>query len=105
MAETGEEKEKVQAYAHKGNQREEWVEYVADFEVPKEFGEIGAVLVENEHHHEMYLDTIVFHGFPQGPIPIHCASWVHSKFDDPTKRVFFTHKVTSHNTTLTKLNA
>ncbi|KAK4254871.1 hypothetical protein QN277_007950 [Acacia crassicarpa] len=92
-SETGEEKVTMEAYAHKGKRREEWVEYVADFQVPKDFGEVGAVLVENEHHHEMYVDTILLHGFPhQDPIPIHCASWVHSKFHNPTKRVFFTDK-------------
>lgn len=92
-SETGEEKETRQAYAHKGGRgEEESVEYVADFQVPKEFGEIGAVLVENEHHQEMFLDAIVLHGFPQGPVHIHCASWLHSKFDNPTKRVFFTNK-------------
>ncbi|KAF5941400.1 hypothetical protein HYC85_022567 [Camellia sinensis] len=60
---------------------------------PKGYGEIGAVLVENEHHKEMYLKQIVFHGFPPGgPVHVTCNSWVASKFDNPHKRIFFTNK-------------
>lgn len=98
IEETGGEKESIKAYAHKEVEGEESVEYVADFIIPEDFGEIGAVLVENEHHTEMFLETIVLHGLPHPthssqPLQIHCASWVHSKFDNPTKRVFFTNKV------------
>ncbi|KAL5169275.1 Linoleate 13S-lipoxygenase 2-1, chloroplastic [Glycine soja] len=89
---TGLEKETLKAYAHKAGNGEESVKYEAKFEVPNDFGEIGAVLVENEHHKEMFLETIHLDGFPEGPINFHCASWVHSKFDNPTKRVFFSDK-------------
>jgi lipoxygenase len=51
------------------------------------------VLVENEHHREMFLEDIVIDGFSHGPIYLTCRSWVHSKFDNPQKRVFFTNKV------------
>lgn len=91
-----EEKETIKAYAHKAKRGEESVKYEADFEVPNDFGEIGAVLVENEHHKEMFLETIHLDGFPDAeaaPIHFDCYSWVHSKFDNPTKRVFFTNKV------------
>lgn len=91
--ETEGEKETIKAYAHKAGQGEESVKYEADFEVPNDFGEIGAVLVENEHHKEMFLETILLDGFPEGPIHFDCYSWVHSKFDSPTKRVFFTNNV------------
>lgn len=92
---TGLEKETLKAYAHKAGNGEESVKYEAKFEVPNDFGEIGAVLVENEHHKEMFLETIHLDGFPEGPINFHCASWVHSKFDNPTNRVFFSNKVHS----------
>ncbi|XP_027354098.1 linoleate 13S-lipoxygenase 2-1, chloroplastic-like isoform X2 [Abrus precatorius] len=91
-AKTGLEKETLKAYAHKAAQNEERGKYETVFEVPSDFGEIGAVLVENEHHKEMFLETILLDGFPEGPIHFDCASWVHSKFDNPTKRVFFTNK-------------
>lgn len=69
------------------------MKYEFDFEVPSEFGEIGAVLVENEHHKEMYFKTISLDGFPNGTIDFVCDSWVHSKNDNPEKRIFFTNKV------------
>ncbi|MCE7766511.1 hypothetical protein GQL56_28175, partial [Pseudomonas putida] len=31
-------------------------------------------------------------GFPHGIVNIACNSWVHSKFDDPEERIFFTNK-------------
>ncbi|KAL5567210.1 hypothetical protein UlMin_030374 [Ulmus minor] len=90
---TEQEKETIKAFAHKvGSKKEEGVKYETNFEVPVDFGEIGAVLVENEHHREMYLKDIVLHGLPNGPLNVICSSWVHSKFDNPLKRVFFTSK-------------
>ena len=44
---TGLEKETLKAYAHKAGNGEESVKYEAKFEVPNDFGEVGAVLVEN----------------------------------------------------------
>ncbi|KAI4324284.1 hypothetical protein L6164_023836 [Bauhinia variegata] len=89
---TGLEKETIKAYAHKAGQEEETVMYETDFKVPIDFGCIGAILVENEHHKEMFLETIVLKGFQKVTIKFDCCSWVHSKFDNPTKRVFFTNK-------------
>jgi len=72
------------------------VTYECEFEVRDDFGEAGAIFVENEHHKEMYLKDIVLDGFAGGPLSITCNSWVHSKFDNPQKRVFFTDKVRSY---------
>lgn len=58
---------------------------------------IGAVLVENEHHKEIYLKKMVFDGLPQGQINVTCGSYIHSKFDNPEKRVFFTNKASYHS--------
>lgn len=69
------------------------VSYQADIKVPEGFGEIGAVLIENEHHLEMYVKTIILTGLPTGSIDVNCNTWVHSKFDNPEKRVFFPNKV------------
>ena len=68
------------------------IKYEADFEVPESFGEIGAVLVENEHRRETFMKEIVLHGFLTGPVRFPCESWVHSKYDNPDKRVFFSTK-------------
>ncbi|RVX13011.1 Linoleate 13S-lipoxygenase 2-1, chloroplastic [Vitis vinifera] len=55
-------------------------------------GRLVAVLVQNEQRSEMYLKYIVLNGLPIGPITFNCCSWVHSKFDNPEKRIFFTNK-------------
>lgn len=63
----------------------------ANFNVPEGFGEIGAVLIENEYDKEIFVDSIVLEGFPTGAaVNISCNSWVHSQNDDPKKRIFFT---------------
>lgn len=71
----------------------EEIKYEGEFEVPGSFGEIGAILVENEHHREMFMRGIVVDGFLTGPVNFTCESWVHSKYDNPDKRVFFSNKV------------
>ncbi|XP_040991053.1 linoleate 13S-lipoxygenase 2-1, chloroplastic-like isoform X3 [Juglans microcarpa x Juglans regia] len=89
---TGLEKETIKGYAHRTSQDEGEVKYESAFEVPADFGEVGAIFVENEHHKEMYLKDIILDGFPNGPVNLACNSWVHSKYDYPQKRVFFTNK-------------
>lgn len=92
-ADTGEDKGTIKAYAHRLSYDKNEVKYESKFVVPPGFGGVGAILVENEHHKEIYLKDIVLNGFQDGPINVTCNSWVHSKFDDKTKRIFFTHKV------------
>ncbi|TXG73179.1 hypothetical protein EZV62_001758 [Acer yangbiense] len=90
---TGLEKETMKDFAHKmGTEKNGDLKYQAEFEVPVDFGEVGAILVENEHHREMFLKDVVLDGFPNGPITISCDSWVQSKQDNKPKRVFFTNK-------------
>nr|GEX34293.1 linoleate 13S-lipoxygenase 2-1, chloroplastic-like [Tanacetum cinerariifolium] len=89
---TGLAKDTIQHYAHWSGIDLKDVRYVAEFEVPEDFGEIGAVLIENEHHKEMYIETIDIQGFSDGTITFNPNSWVHSKFDNPEKRIFFTNK-------------
>ncbi|KAJ8748774.1 hypothetical protein K2173_011329 [Erythroxylum novogranatense] len=89
---TGLEKETVKSYAYKVRHKDGVVKYEAKFRVPTGFGEIGAVLVENERGKEIYIENIVIRGLTYGPINVSCNSWVHSKHDNPEKRVFFTQK-------------
>jgi lipoxygenase len=81
---------------------DEVVAYEADFDVPADFGAVGAVLVTNEHHAEMFLEDIRLmpsssddDGAPL--LAIRCNSWVQPKSggggDAPGKRVFFANKV------------
>ncbi|KAK7341600.1 hypothetical protein VNO80_24536 [Phaseolus coccineus] len=86
------EKKTLEHYAHRTHQSAEEVRYEAEFEVPESFGEIGALLVENEHHREMFVREIVLDGFELGPVRFACESWLHSKHDNPEKRVFFPNK-------------
>nr|ASV46331.1 lipoxygenase [Lilium regale] len=90
---TGLEKETIQAFAHRAGGDRGNVHYEASFNIPTDFGEIGAVLVTNEHHKEMFLEDIVLTtGDATTAKTISCKSWVHSKFDSPIKRIFFTSK-------------
>ncbi|KAL5766720.1 hypothetical protein ACOSP7_017337 [Xanthoceras sorbifolium] len=90
---TGLEKPTIRGFAHRGETLKDGdVTYEAKFQVTPEFGEVGAIIVENEHHKEMFLQDILLDGFINGPVSINCASWVHSKYDNKQKRVFFTNK-------------
>ncbi|KAF6158713.1 hypothetical protein GIB67_040227 [Kingdonia uniflora] len=86
------EEKKIKAYAHRVSQVKGVVKYEANFSVPPSFGGVGAVLVENEHHKEMFLTDISLNGFVTGPVEVTCNSWVASKYDNPELRVFFINK-------------
>ncbi|KAL6888337.1 hypothetical protein ACP4OV_009363 [Aristida adscensionis] len=88
---TGEERPRVTGFAHRTLMEGR---YEAEFQVPASFGPVGAVLVENEHHREMFIREIklVTGGDDSTAVTFDCNSWVHSKFDNPDKRIFFTVK-------------
>ena len=90
ITETGLEKVTVKSYAHihLGTHKASEVKLKAKFMVPADFGEVGAVLVENEHHKEIFIESIL-EGFPNGPVTFSCNSWAHSKHDNPNKKIFF----------------
>ncbi|MCD7466629.1 hypothetical protein HAX54_003476 [Datura stramonium] len=89
---TGIEKPNIKIFTRRGRDVNGDKHYEADFVIPEDFGEVGAILVENEHRKEMYVKNIVIDGFAHGKIDITCNSWVHSKSDNPDKRIFFTNK-------------
>jgi len=92
--ETNLERKTTKGDAKKRQEKEnDEVEYEATFELPAEFGKVGAVLVENEHNKEMFLKSIVLNGFPDGLVHVTCESWVQPKHETPVKRVFFIDKV------------
>ncbi|KAM0911545.1 hypothetical protein ACQ4PT_013392 [Festuca glaucescens] len=86
---TGEEREKVKGFAHitlkEGT-------YEGKMSVPASFGPVGAVLVENQHHEEMFITDIklITGGDESTDVTFDVGSWVHSKFNNPEPRVFFT---------------
>ncbi|CAL2236839.1 unnamed protein product [Prunus armeniaca] len=89
---TGLEKDRIKGYAHKATHKDDDVIYESNFTIPAGFGDVGAIEVENEHHKEIYVKTIDLQGFPNGSVNVPCNSWVHAKFDNPQKRIFFTNK-------------
>ncbi|KAJ3679030.1 hypothetical protein LUZ60_017041 [Juncus effusus] len=92
--ETKKEKETISEYAHRAGQEGDEARYEGTFKISPKFGQIGAVLVENEHHKEMFVKNIVlFTGDDEAStINVDCESWIHSKFDNKNKRIFFTRK-------------
>ncbi|KAI5406934.1 hypothetical protein KIW84_053260, partial [Lathyrus oleraceus] len=90
---TNSEKKAIKGKAHETEKKENDVEYEATFVLPADFGNVGAVLVENEHSSEIFLKNIVLDGLPDGPVHLSCQSWVQPKHDSSTKRVFFTNKM------------
>ncbi|KAK6164227.1 hypothetical protein DH2020_001091 [Rehmannia glutinosa] len=89
---SGQEKTTITSYAHKIGKYGSETYYETIFEIPKDFDEVGAIAIENEHHKEMFVKNIVFDGFSNGSIDVACNSWIHSKFDNTEKRVFFANK-------------
>ncbi|XP_058755727.1 linoleate 13S-lipoxygenase 2-1, chloroplastic-like isoform X2 [Vicia villosa] len=86
------EKEMVKGSAQFTEEKEGDEKYEAEFKLSKDFGKVGAILVENEQHKEVFLKSIVLHGFSDGPINFTCNSWIQPKHDSPAKRAFFTDK-------------
>ncbi|KAL5976037.1 hypothetical protein ACLOJK_020367 [Asimina triloba] len=89
---TGLEKDTIEGYARPGERNGNEVKYEAEFEIKHGFGEVGAVLVTNDYHTEIFLEEIVLTGFASGAVIIPCNSWVHAKTDSPEKRIFFANK-------------
>ncbi|XP_062083946.1 linoleate 13S-lipoxygenase 2-1, chloroplastic-like isoform X2 [Humulus lupulus] len=73
------------------------VKYEAKFDIPKDFGEVGAIIVENDFEREIFIKNILLQDLPSGPTTLDfpCNSWVQSKSDVPDnqhKRIFFSNK-------------
>ncbi|GMH00078.1 hypothetical protein Nepgr_001917 [Nepenthes gracilis] len=90
----GLEKQPIKGYARRllRQEKKDEIQYEADFAVSADFGEIGAVLVQNEHRKETFIKNIVLDGLPCGVVAVDCDSWIHSRFDNPEERIFFTNK-------------
>ena len=93
ISETKSEKKTIKADAHRADKKENEVKCEATFELPADFGKVGAVIIENENRSEVFVKEIVVDGLSDGTVNLSCDSWVHSKHDNPVKRVFFTDEV------------
>ncbi|KAK4855462.1 hypothetical protein QYF36_007672 [Acer negundo] len=90
---TGLEKATVKDFADRDNFANDGfdITYRAEFKVPLDFGEVGAIYVKSNQDFEFFLKDVVLEGFPNGPINITCDSWIQPKSVEE-KRVFFTYK-------------
>ncbi|XP_073099393.1 LOW QUALITY PROTEIN: probable lipoxygenase 8, chloroplastic [Elaeis guineensis] len=86
---TGLEKDAIEAYARRVNQKGDEVKYEVNFSIPEDFGDIGGILVMNKQHKEMFIRDITL-VVGHATVTVHCNSWVHALSDSPEKRIFFT---------------
>ncbi|XP_004501998.1 linoleate 13S-lipoxygenase 2-1, chloroplastic-like [Cicer arietinum] len=87
---TKSKRETIKGNAKETEKNEKEVQYEATFEIPTNFGKVGAVYVENEFDKEIFVKSIVIDGFPDGPLHLTCNSWIQPK---PIQRLFFTNKM------------
>ncbi|CAK9179126.1 unnamed protein product, partial [Ilex paraguariensis] len=60
----------IKGYAHRTVNNGHKVKYKSNFVITQDFEEIGGILVQNEHHKEMYLTNIVLDGFLHGTVTL-----------------------------------
>ncbi|GER25055.1 lipoxygenase [Striga asiatica] len=90
---SGLEKPTINSYSHKVDDNDNESYYEAKIEIPEDFGEIGAVIIENEHKKEMFIKDILLEGLSSsGSITVTCNSWVQPSNENLEKRVFFSNK-------------
>jgi lipoxygenase len=71
--------------------------FEASFDLPASFGTVGAIRIDNDHEHEMFIKDVKV--FPDGDeskaVIFHCESWVidNEKNVADDSRVFFPLKV------------
>lgn len=95
----------IPAEAKLSSETEKEEVYEGRFEVPLDFGEIGAVVIENLNENEMFVKQVQLTGW--GSHAITCNSWVqpNSTQVPHQRRVFFTSKVTAQHTLPTLLSS
>ncbi|KAG7559730.1 PLAT/LH2 domain superfamily [Arabidopsis thaliana x Arabidopsis arenosa] len=65
--------------------------YECEFEMPEDFGPVGAIKVQNQYHRQLFLQGMELE-LPGGSVTFTCESWVAPKNVDPTKRIFFSNQ-------------
>ncbi|CAA0833443.1 Lipoxygenase 2- chloroplastic [Striga hermonthica] len=91
---SGQEKLTIGSHASKIGNDDNETYYESTFEIPEDFGEIGAVIMENEQRNEIFVkDILILQDLSGGPVHVTCNSWVQPTDDkNPEKRVFFINK-------------
>ncbi|KAJ9558916.1 hypothetical protein OSB04_013530 [Centaurea solstitialis] len=90
---TGIQKPTIPDYAYRLGRKADDLQYLAEFEVPETFGSIGAIYIQNEHHKEMFVESVLLEGLAIGPVSVSCESWLQPKSVAKSKRIFFLDKV------------
>ncbi|XP_010425151.1 PREDICTED: lipoxygenase 2, chloroplastic-like [Camelina sativa] len=88
---TGMEKDPVKDYAQRVWSKVPYEKYECVFEVPEDFGTVGAIRVQNQYHKEIFLTDMELE-LPDGFVTFTCNSWVAPKSVDPAMRIFFSNK-------------
>ncbi|KAJ0243064.1 PLAT/LH2 domain-containing protein [Hirschfeldia incana] len=65
--------------------------YKCVFDMPEDFGTVGAIRVQNQHRREIFIKEMELE-LPSGSVTFTCNSWVAPKSVDPKKRIFFSNK-------------
>ncbi|KAL7151783.1 hypothetical protein ABFS83_04G054100 [Erythranthe nasuta] len=89
---SGLEKLTIKSCAHRSGYNDNEYYFETSFDVDEDFGEIGAVIIENEDENEVFVKNIVFKGFSVARhrlVEVTCNSWIHPKSNNPEKRIFF----------------
>ncbi|KAF2301936.1 hypothetical protein GH714_030556 [Hevea brasiliensis] len=82
-------KSSVRGWLPKPSNHVHIVEHAADFTLPCDFGNPGAVLITNLHGKKFYLVEIVIHGLGGGSFFFSANAWIHSQKDNPESRIIF----------------
>ncbi|CAH8386501.1 unnamed protein product [Eruca vesicaria subsp. sativa] len=88
---TLEEKDPVKAYARSVLFDGPDDQYKCEFDMPEDFGEVGAIRILNQNLKEIFLKDIKLE-LPDSSVTFTCNSWVAPMSVDPTKRIFFSNK-------------
>ncbi|XP_010503164.1 PREDICTED: lipoxygenase 2, chloroplastic-like [Camelina sativa] len=88
---TGMEKDPVKDYAQRIWSEVPHEKYECVFEVPEDFGTVGAIRVQNRYHKEIFLKEMELE-LPNGSVTFTCDSWIAPKSVDPAMRIFFSNK-------------
>jgi lipoxygenase len=68
------------------------VQYTAEFNLEKGFGLPGAIIINNTHQSEFFLESISLFGHSSGAVHFPTHSWVHAERNNPVPRTFFSNK-------------
>ncbi|KAJ9555702.1 hypothetical protein OSB04_010316 [Centaurea solstitialis] len=73
------------------NDKQTIFKYECNFKIPKGFGNIGGILMQNVHHKDTYIKNIVLHDATH-KVKLTCESWIHTIHENTNERIFFSNE-------------